>query len=348
MYLFNRDLRIDNNNLLKAYQKKDGKKLYVCIIDERNKHQEWRERVIKSIDLPIKILRGKFKLVLSDYIKKKKVKELYYNKDYIKDDIVKDLTEELNIKLQLGDEFLLHPPQERPLFVFTKFYEKFRKVPKIRSIIGDNSYRIDAFAALKNRTKISDYINVGVITAREAYARFGKERRRELIWRDFYYNVHPFQAAKYDEWARGAKQYKISEKKRKYFKAWCRGDTGYEWLDANMRELNQTGNMCNHGRLLAANFLIKILGIDWRYGEEYFAKKLIDYDGILNMGNWMWVAGIGVSHEPIFRVYSPDRHLETYDPDHTFIKKYGYSPHKIINFEAQRDKYMKKIKHSHS
>ena len=86
------------------------------------------------------------------------------------------------------------------------------------------------------------------------------------------------------------------------FKSWKEGKTGYPIVDASMRQMNKTGYMPNRGRLIVSNFLIKILMIDWKWGEKYFAQKLMDYDPAVNNGNWQWVSGTGVDYQPTFRI----------------------------------------------
>ena len=106
------------------------------------------------------------------------------------------------------------------------------------------------------------------------------------------------------------------------FIAWCEGKTGYPLVDAGMRELNETGLMHNRVRMVVANFLTKLLLIDWRWGEEYFAKKLLDYELSSNVGNWQWAAGTGVDAAPYFRIFRPDTQVERFDKNLEYIKKW--------------------------
>ena len=105
------------------------------------------------------------------------------------------------------------------------------------------------------------------------------------------------------------------------FKKWKNGLTGYPIVDACMTQLNTTGYMHNRGRLIVASFLVKNLRIDWRYGEKYFARQLIDYDVYVNQGNWQWVAGTGADSQPYFRIFNPALQSAKYDKDATYIKK---------------------------
>jgi deoxyribodipyrimidine photo-lyase len=106
------------------------------------------------------------------------------------------------------------------------------------------------------------------------------------------------------------------------FEAWCKGTTGYPIVDAGMRELNQTGFMHNRVRMITASFLIKHLLIDWRWGEAYFAKKLLDFDLAANNGGWQWAASSGCDAAPYFRVFNPVLQTEKFDPELQYIKKW--------------------------
>ena len=144
----------------------------------------------------------------------------------------------------------------------------------------------------------------------------------QLYWRDFFthqlfHDPHLLGhagVAKYDAltWNYDKKQ----------FRAWCEGMTGFPIVDAGMRQLNATGFMHNRVRMITASFLIKDLGIDWQWGERYFAQKLIDYDPALNNGNWQWVASTGTCAQPYFRIFNPWLQQKRYDPDCLYIKQW--------------------------
>jgi len=106
------------------------------------------------------------------------------------------------------------------------------------------------------------------------------------------------------------------------FKKWCDGHTGYPMVDAGMRQLNETGYMHNRVRMVTASFLCKHLLIDWRWGEAYFAKKLLDYDLSANNGNWQWAAGTGCDAAPYFRVFNPSSQLDKFDKQRKYVKKW--------------------------
>ena len=106
------------------------------------------------------------------------------------------------------------------------------------------------------------------------------------------------------------------------FTAWCQGMTGFPMVDAGMRELNATGFMHNRVRMVVASFLVKHLLIDWRWGEAYFASKLLDFDLASNNGGWQWAAGCGTDAAPYFRIFSPDAQQKKFDPQFKYIKKW--------------------------
>jgi len=106
------------------------------------------------------------------------------------------------------------------------------------------------------------------------------------------------------------------------FEAWCKGKTGYPIVDAGMRELNATGFMHNRVRMIVASFLTKHLLIDWRWGEAYFAAKLLDFDLASNIGGWQWASGRGLDAAPYFRVFNPTSQMEKFDKDLSYVNKW--------------------------
>jgi deoxyribodipyrimidine photo-lyase len=132
------------------------------------------------------------------------------------------------------------------------------------------------------------------------------------------------------------------ENNPEWFKAWCEGKTGFPIVDAGMRELSATGFMHNRVRMITASFLTKHLLIDWRWGEAWFAEKLLDFDLSANNGGWQWAAGSGCDAAPYFRVFSPDAQTERFDGKADYIRKwvpeYGTSeyPKPIVNHAVAR------------
>jgi deoxyribodipyrimidine photo-lyase len=182
------------------------------------------------------------------------------------------------------------------------------------------------FPAIKGTTQLSVHLRFGTISVRQlalATQTINSTFFNELIWRDFYHMIlwHFPQVGKgksfkaqYDfiEWRNNEKE----------FQAWCDGQTGYPIVDAGMRELNKTGFMHNRVRMIVASFLTKHLLIDWRWGEGYFAQKLLDFDLAANNGGWQWASGSGCDAAPYFRVFNPRLQTEKFDKELKYIRKW--------------------------
>ena len=186
------------------------------------------------------------------------------------------------------------------------------------------------FPAIKGPSYLSVHLRFGTISirhlARTAYHMGGAGAEtwlNELIWRDFY-----FQILHHNPKVAAGNAYKAEfdaipfPNNKQLFKAWRDGMTGYPLIDAAMRQLNQTGYMHNRLRMVAASFLVKDLLIDWRWGERYFAEKLIDFDLSANNGGWQWAASTGCDAQPWFRIFNPITQSEKFDASGKFIRKY--------------------------
>lgn len=179
--------------------------------------------------------------------------------------------------------------------------------------------------SIEGTSRLSVHLRFGTISIRELARGAGALNEsflNELIWRDFYHMIlwhfprvvgHAFKP-EYDriKWRNNETE----------FAAWCEGRTGYPIVDAGMRELNATGFMHNRVRMIVASFLTKHLLIDWRWGEAYFAKKLLDFDLAANNGGWQWAAGSGCDAAPYFRVFNPYLQTQKFDPDLKYIRKW--------------------------
>ncbi|HRI20159.1 MAG TPA: deoxyribodipyrimidine photo-lyase [Panacibacter sp.] len=183
------------------------------------------------------------------------------------------------------------------------------------------------FPALENGTsKMGVHLRFGTVSIRELAkksAALSETYLNELIWRDFYHMI----LWHFPHISRGEafrKEYDLIQwrKDEADFKKWCDGRTGYPVVDAGMRELNSTGFMHNRVRMIVASFLTKHLLIDWRQGENYFAKKLLDFDFAANNGGWQWAAGSGCDAAPYFRVFNPTLQTEKFDKDLKYINKW--------------------------
>ena len=144
----------------------------------------------------------------------------------------------------------------------------------------------------------------------------------ELIWRDFYFQILHHHPRVVDGAFKPEYNDIIWDNDPQYFKAWCEGKTGYPLIDAAMLQLNQTGYMHNRLRMVVASFLTKDLGIDWRWGEKYFAQHLNDFDLSANNGGWQWAASSGCDAQPYFRIFNPLSQSEKFDTQGQFIKRY--------------------------
>ncbi len=179
--------------------------------------------------------------------------------------------------------------------------------------------------ALDATSKLGVYLRFGTISIREITRialNLSEVFLNELIWRNFFSQIlghfpHVENKAfkpKYDfiQWRNNEKEFEV----------WCRGETGYPMVDAGMRELNETGFMHNRVRMVTASFLTKHLLIDWRWGEAWFAEKLLDFDLASNNGNWQWAAGCGCDAAPYFRVFNPESQQQKFDPQAKYILKW--------------------------
>lgn len=206
---------------------------------------------------------------------------------------------------------------------------------------------------VKGTSRLSLHLRFGTISIRSLARLAQKENQKfynELVWRDFYQAIiyhFPHSASgnfrpDYDriEW----------DNSEDYFQAWCEGKTGYPLVDAGMRELNASGFMHNRVRMLVASFLTKHLGIDWRWGEAYFAEKLLDYEAASNVGGWQWAAGSGVDAAPYFRIFNPETQFKKFDPEARYVKhwvpEYGTSayPQAIVEHKAAREAALARYK----
>ncbi|WP_248723625.1 deoxyribodipyrimidine photo-lyase [Seonamhaeicola sp. ML3] len=180
------------------------------------------------------------------------------------------------------------------------------------------------FPALDKTSYLSPHLRFGTVSVRKLVKHFKQNATflSELIWREFFMQIlfhfpdvvqHNFKR-KYDHipWRNNEEE----------FEQWKQGKTGYPMVDAGMRELNATGYMHNRVRMVVASFLCKHLLIDWRWGEAYFAKKLLDFELSSNNGNWQWAAGTGCDAAPYFRVFNPSEQVKKFDKNLSYINKW--------------------------
>jgi len=181
------------------------------------------------------------------------------------------------------------------------------------------------FPAINGTSHLSVHLRFGTVSVRalvkQALA-LNETWLNELIWRDFYMMIlSNFPHASKNSFK---PQYDkiIWRNNEAEFDLWCQGKTGFPIVDAGMRELNETGFMHNRVRMIVASFLVKDLLIDWRWGEAYFAQKLIDFDLSANNGGWQWAAGSGCDAAPYFRIFNPSEQIKKFDSKFEYIKKW--------------------------
>lgn len=248
----------------------------------------------------------------------------------------------LDVKLPVTNRYKNYHSDSIPFAEGKSFYEKIlpkRILPATGGraaalkILGkidqfSNYESLRDFPGEQGTTHLSAHLKFTTCSPREVYWAISKKLGsfspliRSLYWREFFtaiafYFPHVFSGAFH------AKFDRLSwNNEEKLFQRWCAGTTGYPIVDAGMREMNQTGFMHNRVRMIVASFLVKDLHIDWRWGEKYFARTLIDYDPAVNNGNWQWAASTGCDAQPYFRIFNPIKQGLVFDRECTYIKKW--------------------------
>ena len=199
------------------------------------------------------------------------------------------------------------PPKEVPRKII-RTYDETRNIPGIRGT-----------------SELSCHFRHGTVSIREKARKalvLNETFLKELVWRDFYSNI--LQA--FPRVADGPFREEYAgipwENDEDQFKAWCAGKTGVPIVDAGMRQLNESGWMHNRVRMIVASYLTKHLLIDWRWGEAYFAEKLLDYELASNNGGWQWAAGCGTDAQPYFRIFNYDSQQKKFDKDYAYVKQW--------------------------
>jgi deoxyribodipyrimidine photo-lyase len=244
-----------------------------------------------------------------------------------------------------------HPVSTMPTLESMNFQRSNIKIPSktiARGVVKNYDKTRDFPALAQGTSKLGIHFRFGTISIREkALAAQGLNATflNELIWRDFYSmilqhfpHIGEGQAFRpqYDliQWVNDAKM----------FQKWCEGKTGYPLVDAGMRELNATGHMHNRVRMVVSSFLTKHLLIDWRWGEAYFAKKLLDFDFASNNGGWQWASGSGTDAAPYFRIFNPEAQLQKFDKEGAYMRRWvpewgtPQYPRPIVDHKMAREK----------
>lgn len=197
--------------------------------------------------------------------------------------------------------------------------------PELDKGIANDYKNTRDIPSVKGTTRLSVHLRFGTISIRKLTAEsmaISEKLLNELIWREFYQMIlWHFADVVSESFKKEYDNIKWRNDEQE-FKQWCKGETGYPIIDAGMRELNETGYMHNRVRMIVASFLTKDLLIDWRWGEAYFAKKLLDYDLASNNGGWQWAAGSGCDAAPYFRVFNPYLQTKKFDPELKYIRKW--------------------------
>ncbi|ERM83671.1 deoxyribodipyrimidine photo-lyase [Rhodonellum psychrophilum GCM71 = DSM 17998] len=181
------------------------------------------------------------------------------------------------------------------------------------------------FPAIRGTSRLGIHLRFGTISVRKLAleaTQLNETFLNELIWREFYMMILSHNPAVVDKAFKPQYDTIPWRNDEEDFQKWCNGKTGYPIVDAGMRELNTTGFMHNRVRMIVASFLTKHLLIDWRWGEAYFAQKLLDFELSSNNGGWQWAAGTGTDAQPYFRVFNPESQTEKFDKEKKYIKKW--------------------------
>ena len=209
------------------------------------------------------------------------------------------------------------------------------------------------FPAQRGTSRLGIHLRFGTLSIRKLALKassLNATYMNELIWREFYAMILGNAPQVVDRAFKPQYDRIPWRNNETEFEAWCAGTTGYPIVDAGMRELNATGFMHNRVRMIVASFLTKHLLIDWRWGEAYFAKKLLDFELASNNGGWQWAAGTGTDAQPYFRVFNPDSQTEKFDKDLVYIKKWvpefgtAAYPNPIVDHKFARNRAIETYK----
>jgi deoxyribodipyrimidine photo-lyase len=209
------------------------------------------------------------------------------------------------------------------------------------------------FPGMEGTSRLGVHLRFGTISIREKARKaldLSPTFLNELIWRDFYAMILAHFPRVVTASFRPAYDTIAWRNDEGEYEAWCEGRTGYPLVDAGMRELMITGFMHNRVRMVTASFLTKHLLIDWRWGEAWFARKLLDFDLASNNGGWQWAAGCGTDAAPYFRIFNPESQQKKFDPDYSYIKRWvpewgtDAYPSPIVDHAVARERCLRVFK----
>jgi deoxyribodipyrimidine photo-lyase len=411
IFWFRRDLRFEDNTalrnaldagipviplfiydtqLISGLQENDAR---ISFIYQRIKRLN---KVLNEYNSSICTLKGNPAEIWATLIKKYKISNVYFNKDYepyaiTRDELIKNMLEKKGIKVHTYKDQVIFQENDilkndnKPYTVFSPYKKKWLKqfhqldfekttsidfnkfadihfpLPTLKEIGFENSdievrdfnlSALDNYELTRNipsleTTFLSTHLRFGTVSIRQILTLAGNKYAvflSELIWREFFmqimfhfpHTVTQNFKAKYNtiEWRNNKEEFEL----------WCLGKTGYPLVDAGMRQLNQTGFMHNRVRMVTASFLCKHLLIDWRWGETYFANKLLDYELSSNIGNWQWIAGTGCDAAPYFRIFNPEEQRKKFDKNYIYVQKWipelnsPKYPKQIVNHQFARQR----------
>lgn len=228
------------------------------------------------------------------------------------------------------------------------FKPNFTHLPpaKVSDILLKNYAEKRDFPAQEATSRLSVHLRFGTVSIRALVSKALQTSEiwlNELIWREFYMMILYHFPHVVNKAFRPAYDRIVWRNNETEFARWCAGQTGYPIVDAGMRQLNETGFMHNRVRMITASFLVKHLLIDWRWGEAYFAQKLIDFELASNNGGWQWAASSGCDAVPYFRIFNPTLQTQKFDPQGIYIRRWvseidkiGQYPRPIVVHEQAR------------
>lgn len=323
------------NEDYEPYARKRDKQIELFLKENNVEFKTYKDQVIFEKDEVIK-KDGSPYTVFTPYSKKWKEKLIFfYSESYSTEKYFHQFYKQQPVALPSLEQLGFEPLDEG-------FPEKIIPIQNI-----EDYHQQRDFPGLEGTSRLGVHLRFGTISIRSLVYKANQLNQtflNELIWREFFQMIlwhfpkvvtQSFKA-KYDniQWRNDQNE----------FHSWCKGETDYPIVDAGMRELNATGFMHNRVRMITASFLTKLLLIDWRWGEAYFAKKLLDYELASNNGNWQWAAGSGCDAAPYFRIFNPYTQTEKFDPDGKYIQKWvpesetASYPKPIVDYKEARQR----------
>lgn len=314
------------------------------------------ETLLSSVNIPFKNFKDQVIFDQDEVVKDNKEPYTVYT-PYSKK--WKSLLEDFHLKpyptLKYKDNFYRNKNGQVPALHTLGFERSSIKIPsqKIDTDLIKTYDKTRDNPSIEGTSRLGIHLRFGIISIRElaTIARALNEVfLNELIWREFFMTILWYFPKVINTSFREEYDHIKWNNNEREFEQWCTGNTGYPIVDAGMRQMNATGFMHNRVRMITASFLTKHLLIDWRWGEAYFAKKLLDYDLSANNGNWQWAAGCGCDAAPYFRIFSPQRQTEKFDPQLLYIKKWvpesgtDNYPQPIIEHAAARERCLSTYK----